>query len=307
VQEATPLFEEVNDDRALGRAWRHVGYVRGALEGRCAEWQTAAERALEHYRRSGWSTSACLSEVSAALFYGPTPVSDGIERCQALLEDAGDRAGTAHVLVYFGGLQALAERLEDAHASVQRAEEIYRDLGLDYALADNARRVGGAIHRLNGDLESAEHAFRFCCETFERVRDEAGLSSAAAELGHVLFEQERHAEAARWAAIAEQRAPTGDLTAQFSWRALRAKLLAVDGRPEPAEGLAQEALRIVESTDALTHHGDVLVDLALVRLHSGRRLEAGTCIEEALQLYERKENTASARRAHVLQAELALA
>ena len=307
VQEATPLFEELNDDRALGRAWRHVGYVRGALEGRCAEWQTAAERALQHYRRSGWSTSACLSELSAALFYGPTPVSDGIERCQALLEDAGDRAGTAHVLVYFGGLQALAERLEDALASVERAEEIYRDLGLDYALADNARRVGGGIHRLNGDLESAEHAFRFCCDTFERVRDEAGLSSVAAELGHVLFEQERHAEAARWAAVAEQHAPTGDLTAQFSWRSLRAKLLAVEGRPEPAEGLAQEALRIVESTDALTHHGDVLFDVALVRLHSGRRAEAGTHIEEALRLYERKENTASARRARLLQAELALA
>jgi DNA-binding SARP family transcriptional activator len=307
VQEATPLFEQLDDDRALGRAWRHVGYVRGAMEGQCAEWQTAAERALQHYRRSGWSTSACLSELSAALFYGPTPISEGIERCEALLDDAGDRAGTAHVLVYLGGLQALAERYDDALVSVGRAEEIYRDLGLDYALADNGERIGGGIHRLNGDLENAERAFRFCCETFERVRDEAGLSSAAAELGQVLFEQERHAEAAHWADVAEQHAPTGDLTAQFSWRALRAKLLAVEGLQERAGSLAQEALRIVESTDALTHHGDVLFDLALVRLYGGRRAEASTRIEEALGLYARKGNTASAHRAHLLQAELAVA
>ena len=77
AEKAIPIFEELGDDRALGRTWRHVGFIRGGMQGRLADWQEAAERALTHYRRSGWSASGCLAELAATLFYGPTTRSGG--------------------------------------------------------------------------------------------------------------------------------------------------------------------------------------------------------------------------------------
>ena len=195
AQRAIPVFAEAGDERSLGRAWRQIGYVSGAMQGRCAEWLVAAEQAVVHYRRAGWSSSGCLAEVFAALFYGPTPVSEGIERCEALLDDATDRVGTANVLVFLGGLHALTGSFEGAIRSVTDAETIYRELGEVYQLADNSGRILGRIHFLASDFQAAENVFRKCCEWFDRVNDEAALSSMSAELGQVLYAQGRFEEA----------------------------------------------------------------------------------------------------------------
>ena len=74
--QAVPIFEELGDERALGRTWRNVGYVRG-IEGRVADWQAAVERALVHYQRSGWSASGCLAELGARFFTAQLPLPKG--------------------------------------------------------------------------------------------------------------------------------------------------------------------------------------------------------------------------------------
>jgi tetratricopeptide (TPR) repeat protein len=304
VHEAIPVFEELGDDRGLGRAWRHLGYVSGAMEGRCAEWLEASERALPYYRRTGWSPSGCLSEIAAAHFYGPTPVGMGIQRCEQLLAEVGDRVGRAHVLVYFGGLLALEDRLEEAFLLLNEAEVIYRELGELYDLADNCDRVRGRVHVLADDLEAAEQAFRRCCETFEDARDAAASSTVAAELGQVLYRQERYSEATLWARFAETHAPAGDIAAQFSWRALHGKLLAHEGLNRDADAVTVEAIRIVDRTDALTHRGEVRLDVAHVLSSADRDDEAASLIRQALQLFELKGNVVSARAARSALAEL---
>ena len=305
--EAIPLFDELGDDRALGRAWRHLGYVRGAMQGQCAAWLAASEQALEHYRRSGWSASGCLSELAAALFYGPTPVSVGVERCARLLEETSDRSGTAHVLVYLGGLQALAERFGDAQETLDEGEAILRELGETYALANNSGRIQGRIHFLAGDPEQAEQTFRACCRTFEQARDEAALSSVASELALALCEQARFADAQEWIALAEAHAPAGDIAAQCSWRAVGGTVRAAGGDFEGGHALALEGLRIAERTDALTHRGEVLLEVARVLQIGGRHAEGVERSEQALALFAQKEDTASARRARSILAELAVA
>jgi DNA-binding SARP family transcriptional activator len=305
TREASPLFEELGDDRALGRAWRQVGYVRGSMEGRCTDWLEASERAVEYYRRSGWSASGCLAEVAAALFYGPTPVAEGIDRCEQRLAETTDRLGKANVLVYLGGLQALADRFDEAFALLGDADQIYRELGELYGRADNGGRILGRTHRLAGDSEAAERVFRECCETFQRAHNKAALSTVAAELGQTLYGQERYAEAAEWSRVAEEDAPAGDIAAQFSWRALRGRLLAREGRIREGEAVALEAVRIVGRTDALTHRGEVLLGLADVFCLGERQAEAALRIEEAIELFELKENNASAAAARSLLAEVA--
>ncbi len=252
----------------------------------------------------GWSPSGCLSELATALFHGPMPVPDAVDRCEQLLDETTDPTGSAGVLVFLGGLRALEERFDGAFETLDAADEIYRELGETYALANNSGRIRGLVHRLAGDAAAAEGVFRECCETFERVNDETALATIAAGLGQTLYDQGRYPEARDWSALAEERCPRGDIIAQFSWRSLKGKLLAQQGLAAEGEAFAREALGIVERTDALSSHGEVLLDLAEVLRAAGRSAAAAERIEEALELFERKGDTASARRARSLFADV---
>ncbi len=304
AQRAIPTFEKAGYDRALGRAWRIIGYVRGPMQGRCAEWLEAAERAVVHYRQSGWSDAACLGEASAALYYGPTPVAEGIERSEELLSEVTDRVGRANVLTFLGGLTALTTRFDEAFALLGEADVIYGELGEVWSRANNSGRILGRSQRLAGDLEAAEATLRECCETFERLRDQAALSSIAAELGQTLNDQDRTAEASEWANLAEEHAPVGDVISQVFWRRVRARLLAQEGRSHEAERLARQALELAERTDALMDWGETLLEYAHVLRLSERPVEASTRIEEALGLFGQKGDNASAQRARAALAEV---
>ena len=297
VRGATPLFESTGNDRALGRAWRALGYARGSMQGRCVDWLDAAERALPYLRGSGWSTAGCLSEIAAALYYGPTPVPEAQERCEQLLDEATDRLATAHVLVFLAGLQGYDERVDDALRLLDEADVIYRQVADEHGLANTSGRLRGRVCAVAGDHTAAEAAFRSCCATFDRVGDAAALSTVAAKLGASFYATGRIDDARQWSGVAECHAPAGDVIAQFSWRSLKAKLLAHDGELAGGERLAQEALALVMKTDALTHQGDVLLDVAAVLTAANRRDEAAGRVREAIDLYERKQNAASARNA----------
>jgi DNA-binding SARP family transcriptional activator len=300
AQHAIPVFEELGDDRALGRTWRHVGYVRGGMECQNHAWEEAAERALVHYRRSGWSAAGCLAELAAALYLGPTPVPEAIRRCDELLEEATDRAGRANILVYKGGIEALAGQFDAGRSLIAEASSTYEEIGEVYALANNSGRVLGRLELIAGDLRAAEVALRESCDTLERFEDWADLSTSGADLAQALYGQDRNADAAAWAELAEARARSDDLSAQFSWRAIRGKLEARIGNVEHGAKLAFEALEIVERTDALTQHGEVLLDLAEVLSLAHRLDEAADHVEAALELFARKENVASAGRGRAL-------
>jgi len=90
---------------------------------------------------------------------------------------------------------------------------------------------------------------------------------------------------------------------QVATRGVTARLLAREGRSAEAAALAREAVAIVAATEFLTCHADVLMDLAEVLL-GGDPAGAAAAAEEALQLYERKENVASAARARSFLADL---
>ena len=297
AERAIPKLEEFGDERTLGRAWRMIGYIRGSMEGRCADWLTASRRAVTHYRRSGWSASGCLAEAAAALYYGPTTVADGFALSEELLSETTDRLGRAGVLTFLGGLTALTTRFDDAFALLIEADVIYKELGEVWTEANNSGRILGRSQRLAGDLEAAEKTFRACCETLERMQDEAALSSLAADLAQTLNELGSTEEAGAWAGVAKDRAPVGDLISQFSWRRVQARLLAQEGRVDQADQLAREALALTESTDALTERGETLLDHAHVLRLGGRTVEAAARAEAALALFEQKGNEASARAA----------
>ena len=100
AMDAIPTFETLGDWRALGRAWLLVGFVQGGIRCQYRVWKESADRALAAYKRADWPASTCVGEIATAIYYGPTPVSEAIQRCDELLRDeVADHFGEALVIV----------------------------------------------------------------------------------------------------------------------------------------------------------------------------------------------------------------
>jgi hypothetical protein len=84
-------LERVGDDVGLAYAWRARSDVHN-LHGQGASWIDAVERAFEHARRTPnrYETWMCLNILGGAMFFGPTPVAEGIGRLQAIRAEIGD-------------------------------------------------------------------------------------------------------------------------------------------------------------------------------------------------------------------------
>ena len=298
ASEAIPKLEAANDDRALGRAWLSIGFVKGGFYCEYAAWEEAAGRASEHYRRAGWSPSTSLGDVACALYYGPRDVNGAIARCEALLlEHDGDRASEANLLVWLGGLEAMRGSFSEARELVDQAGQRYEQLGLD---ADTYLRLRGAVEMFAGSPDLAEEALRRSCMALERHGQTAVLATRAADLANAICEQGRYEEAETWIRLARESAGSDDLDAAFVWRYVHAKILTRVGAIDEAEQLARQAFDLVVRTDALNRHGDSLLALAEILHVQGSEDEALDNIRGALRLYEQKGNVVSAERARAM-------
>jgi DNA-binding SARP family transcriptional activator/tetratricopeptide (TPR) repeat protein len=292
---AAPVFEGVGDDRSLGRAWMLAGWVRGGAFGRHEEWLDATERALACYRRAGWPVSTVIGHTAAALYLGRTKVGDGIERCRSLLEfEVADLASEASVYAHLGGLHAMACEFAAADDCLDRAGEIYTDLGRRPSLLSTWAPIAARSARLRGDLEGALETYAGACE--ELVAANAGfhLTTQAAELADLLCELERYDEAETWASLAEHHARRADREGSACTLMARAQLLAHSGSDD-AEDRAREAVVLAEQTDELNLHAAARLALASVL---ERRDGDGAAAERtrAAAEYEAKGNVAAMQR-----------
>jgi DNA-binding SARP family transcriptional activator len=297
AEEAIPVFESLVDDRSLGRAWLLAGNMKGNFRGDNVGMEVAARTAAAHYRKAGWSPSTCLSAVGAALYYGPQPVPEAIERCGELLSEhaGGDRASEANILLWLGGLQGMRGEFSEGLELVRHAREMYIDLGQILAAVEACGSVSGAIYAWMERFGDAEAALRASCEICLERGESALLASRAAELGDVIYAQAQFEEAEVWAQLSRERAGGEDLDAQSSWRALKAKLQAQKGAFADAESLVRDAVQIVTRMDCLNERAKILLDLGEVLRLAGRMDEALEPVRDALRLYELKGNVPAAQ------------
>ena len=284
------------DDRSLGRAWLLVGEIQGGFFCDNAAWEAAATRALRHYERSGWPIASCVQAITAALYYGPTPVDEGIERCRRFVEEYPEGVG-ASALVVMGGLEALRGEFDEAHSLVGTARERYLELGQRARAAEIVDPVQAGIDLVAGDALAAEAVLRSSCERLQAMQAFSALATRAAQLAEALFRLDRHDEAEEWTRVSESNTRADDIGAQFSWRGVRAKLEARHGNAEAGEALAREGVALAERTDAVNQHAMALLDLADVLRVAQRPDEAVPVVEGALALFERKGNVPDAARA----------
>jgi len=308
VEAAVPSLEELGDDRVLASAWTLMGLRSGLWKGRFARGEEALQKALMHARRAGdrRQEATILGQLSFAAAMGPTPVSEAISRCQEILDEArGDRLVEAGVARYLAPLEARRRRFDEARTLAARARATYEELGMELLGQAAGTHARGDIELLAGDYEAAERELRTGSLALERMGERGYLSTVSAFLAQALYGLERFEEAGESARRSLESASEDDIWSQALSRGTLAKVLAHRGACADAERCAREAVQLVEDTDAIDLHGTALLDLAEVLLRAGHSEEGAARAEEALHLFERKENEVSADRARWLMASVA--
>ena len=199
-------------------------------------------------------------------------------------------------------LRAMQGEFDDARLLIREGNAILDDVGRMQSAVSHHE---AAVELLAGDPAEAEERLHLGYERLEEMGEKALLATTAALLARATYAQERYREAERFCLVSESTAASEDVWTQVIWRGVRAKILARQGRIDEAEALAHEAVRLVAQTDLLTHHGDALLDLAEVIQLGGRAADSEAAIGEALELYTRKGNVASAAHARSLLPQLA--
>ena len=294
AESAVPVFEALDDDRSLARAWLLIGYVRGGLHGDHAAWKDAEERALEYYRRTALPPATCLGQIAAAIYWGPTPVAPGIDRCEQLIaEDAIGYLARAAVVGYIGGLHAQLGRFSEGRELVTEAERIYVEVDAPTS-AIHVGTVRADIELLAGNLAEAERTLRQQCKYLEREGDRTHLAVRAAKLAETLYRQERFNDAREWADVSRANAAGDDLSAQLVLGSVEAKLLARRGSLDQARTLIDETVELAETTDGLNQIAATRLAQSDVLLMSKREREAEQVTAHAIALFEEKGNIVAA-------------
>jgi class 3 adenylate cyclase/tetratricopeptide (TPR) repeat protein len=301
VQQVLSLLERLGDEEGQARAWRLLGldsYLRCQV-GRAEE---EFQRAVEHARAAGDQRieAGNLYAMVQAAFWGPTPVAEGIRRCQEVRDRAeGSYRVEMSALHTLAGLHAMAGEFDKARELGDAATQIADKLGPS-RFAALCSQFLGQVELLAGDPAAAARRLRRGVGILERMGERGLRSELTANLARALAEQGRDDEALEQATRSGGLAVRDDLYAQVERRGPMAAALARRGRLEEAERLAAEAVELGAASDMLGMQAGALLDLAGVLRLAGRDAEAVGLADQALALAERKGHLVAATRARAL-------
>jgi class 3 adenylate cyclase/predicted ATPase len=277
AKRAVEVFEELDDDLGLARAWRRLGLV-AHTERRFADAAAACERALGHAVLSGdeQERARVADILCTALLLGPARVDEAVERVEAILASAANNVVLrAHVSTSLAGLVAMRGDFERARQLYHEAGAVYEELGL------RLPRVGwtevvASVELLAGDSAEAVQVLR----SAYAVLDAGGLDSLrtyhSAVLAFVLASEAETAAARTFARVCETF--DGQLDHDTTARLRAAQALIVSGAND-AERLARDAVAAADCTDNLNLQGEMRLTLARVSADSAFALEARRLFE----------------------------
>ncbi len=305
---AVRVFEQLDDQTGLARAWQLLGYAHGNAC-RFGEMASAFERALEHARAAGDAKlqTRGSTEYAFALAYGPTPAPDAVRRCREIADQvAADRQAQALVLSSLALLEAMQKQFDDARAHARQARALLEELGLRVAAASIAMDAG-RVELLAGDPVAAERELRRGYDELERVGETFFRSTLACFLAGALYELGRPDEADALTRTAEQLAADDDVATQALWRSVRAKLETDGRRHDGAVALAREAVELLARTDVTALQAQALLDEAEVLRAAGDAPGSVAAAERATGLAAAKGVLPLVERAVALVADLSQA
>ncbi len=294
-----PVLERSGDDRGQSRVWSLRARI-AFIAGRMAEADAAWCRAADCARRAGDERD--LLEVvvwrATTALYGPTPVAEAIERCEAFRSVvAASPIALAQTLKPLAVLRAMNGQPERARQQLSEANAIFAELG---GLTAHVPHFEALISQLEGRPDLAEAALRADLGPLESMQGEGTLVTTTAMLAQAIYAQGRSAEAGKLCAATARATADDDVFTQVIWRAIQAKVLARRRRCADAEALARSAIERAAATDLLWLHGDGMLDLAEVLAMCSQPDASGEALRAGLALYESKGNIVAAARARAL-------
>jgi class 3 adenylate cyclase/tetratricopeptide (TPR) repeat protein len=286
ARSALVLLEEREAHAALVHAWEILGFGVANFRGRWDDWAYAGREALRHGQSAGQSPGSF--DISLAIASGTMPAGEALKTMETLLPPVsppGVEMMRAWLLAMLGRFDEAVGLAEDSR---RRIFELRGTNWVDWVPAN--------IAAYRGDHEAAVGYLRPLCALL-RDRDERFyLSSAAPDLGRELCALGEYDEAEQWAELARGLGVRQSVLGEARWRQVMALVHASRGEHAQAQLLGRQAVEIIERADGLNYQGDALCDLAEVLEPAGRRDEATTTLEQALERYERKGNVPLAGR-----------
>jgi len=294
ADEAASVFAGAGDDGGRGRASFLIANVY-QREGAIRAAEHAYRESLGYADRSGQIREQLASRwlVAQTVVLGPAPVAECIEACESLMVVRGiEHPG---VMTELAMAYAMAGRFGEARRLNDQAQAMFIERMRVRRLLRFVANSNGFIELLAGEYDSAERHFRFAVGSTREMGEREPLSLASARLASALRGQGRVDEAASYAELSAQQAPSMAAEAQARSSAAIA-LAAADARDhEQAERLAKEGIRWAPE-EMINLRADVLVSLAEVMRIAGNEREAKRVAQEAAALFERKGNVAAAER-----------
>jgi class 3 adenylate cyclase/tetratricopeptide (TPR) repeat protein len=294
TEQLASVLSQAGDDDGLVEVLTVRGqmFFYGGLTERSRE---TFEEAGQIARRAGdvRAEARALRFIAGAQAYGPTPVGEAIARSQEAAAQASDPATRSLVLQKRATLEAMRGEFEAARAFYRETKELASEYGLRLRRGI-LTQDGGWIELNAGDAVAAERELREGYAILEALGDSGFRSTNAAQLAQALFAQGRVEEAARAVADALALSQADDVTTLGIAYQVQAEIAAYRADFDGAIAKARQAVALVEPTDYVVQHAEVLVALARVSEAAGERGEAIDAAQAALDLYERKEHVVGA-------------
>jgi predicted ATPase/class 3 adenylate cyclase len=308
AQEIMSVLEEAEDNANLAAAATLVALAHGAA-GRYGDSADLSARAIEYATLAAderqRSKAAC--HYAQVATYGPTPVTEALERCEELLARTnGDRRTEGIVSGLLARLHAMQGNFDHARVLYARGRAVLQDMGRSVVAASTSID-SGAVEMLAGDPSAAERELRRDYAELEQMGEKVLLSTIAGELARAVYAQGGYDEAHRLTVSAQRLAADEDILSQALWRMVRAKVLAHRGTIAEAKRFARKAVELLQPTGDLVSQAEALMDLAEVLERAGEVEDAQRALADARRLFDRKGDLVSGRRAEARLSALAAA
>ncbi len=311
TERALTLLQPTGDRQGLADGWRLMGEAR-MYDGRAADGRQALERALDRIDpdASPRSYNAVSFALGMCLLEGPDPLDAAVAFAVEHLDEArarGLRSLEGDMLHVLGIAEGRRARFENGRAALRAAAEISEDLGLRY-MGQWANRSLGQLELNACEPAAAEQALRASYEVLVEMGLNGSLSESCVLLADALLTQGRLEDAAEMLDEVKDEWVSGDASTEAPRLAVRARLLAAEGHAAESQAVAEQALRLVRSTDWTCLHADVLLatvevlraggaekhDAAEAALREAVRIAAGKGYEAAVAKARALDETAAA-------------
>ena len=298
-EQASALLDRaraIGDERALVAAT--IGAAAFAFwDGRCAECRALTETLLPIAPRLRFNERAwVMQQTGIDTYFGSLSVREGIDIIERMRELVGSSVrGAIGIDISLSGLAAMQDDRAGFDEAVARIDGAWRELG-----DPDERHMGlqgrGESLRWLGRNDEAEATLREAKAFLDRSGGTGFNSTVTSILATFVAEDGRIDEAAELIENARPMVAPDDFGATVPLGWASALVASAAGDHETAGREIDQALATVSRTDFLNFHADTLRIQGMVLLAAGRDADARAAFDEAVALWEHKENVASLRR-----------